>query len=161
MRPTLPQTYYFSQKKVALFLLLALLLAAGSGVAALDSNTDERWLWWAGTGLFGWASVVFIRQMFDRSPRLIITSTGITDHTLPVGEIRWADISDSTLTTDEGNAYINLYLLNREKYLTHLSPLQQRLLGRRGAVLVLNLTNLNADAVEVLATVQAWQRGLC
>jgi hypothetical protein len=105
--------------------------------------------------LFGFGSLALIyTYAIDRRPRIVIDNNGVTDRTLHVGRIDWADIVGIELRSLYGNKFVVLRLRDSQKYLDRLSR------GRRFASqsnralgfgeLNLNLSLVNMSAKDVL-----------
>jgi len=154
---TLPQVYRNSRLRFVLVLLMAAVFAViGYGMALGEG--PSRWLGWGILLFFGAGFCWCLRELFDRSPRLTLTATGVTDRRLPVGEIAWADIAGATLRSRRGNHYIFLALRNPDPYLAHLPPTRRRAteasLRTGGPALYLDLTATTANPTATLASVQ-------
>ncbi len=141
-----------------------LLLLACIGFVAAGS-----WMVMAGEG-FGWVAIVFfgagipvfIWQLVDPRPRLIIDAHGVLDRTLGVGRIAWSDIKAAYVRSISGSDFICLELKNPEKYAQQLSTVKRvltsgnRLLGF--ANFNLNLSGVDASTDEVFALVMKYCR---
>lgn len=54
-----------------------------------SGSLKETLAGWAGVIFFGLCLIVFLRQIFDSRPRIVIDESGIFDRTLSVGTIEW------------------------------------------------------------------------
>lgn len=97
---------------------------------------------------------VFLRHLFDNDPRIIIDEEGVTDNTLWVGKILWADIRGASLRSIRGQSFISLELDDEGKYLKNLSSSAQTLtvgntwLGFKR--LNINLSGVASDENKIL-----------
>ena len=66
---------------------------------------------------FGFLTFAFFAQVFDREPRLIINSEGISDRTLKTGVIGWYDIKNVYLQKMGNSRFVCLVIEDEEKYL--------------------------------------------
>jgi hypothetical protein len=64
------------------------------------------------------ASILALKQTFDRGPCVIINEEGIHDKRLRIGTIRWSDIERVRMHGVGGAYFISLELLNSEQYLS-------------------------------------------
>jgi hypothetical protein len=130
------------------------------------------WLWVIG---IGWQMVPAARSLFDRTPQLTITNASVTKHRHREREIFWVDVKAATLWSDRTGTFICLEVIDAEKYLSQLSPLQRRQgmasvgtrldlfsflpINRRlkkcSKVFALDLSGLRADTDEVFAAIQS------
>ena len=131
--------------------LLVCLIFVLSGILMI--STSNYWT----RSLIGAASVIFfgagffilLWQTADRRPRITIDKNGITDRTLGVGRIDWADIEFAHLNSVFANSFIVLKLANTEKYLKNLSNASRKMtklnkkLGFGELNLNLGLTDIN------------------
>ncbi len=126
-----PQTnaliIHASRWKYGWFLLLALGFVA-LGIALLYLN-KATWAAWLTIVFFGGGALIFLRQLTDRRPRLIIDPQGVFDRTLGIGWIVWSDILDLQLFSIQGQPFIGLKLINESDYLARLSPLKRKLIA--------------------------------
>lgn len=112
---------------------------------------------WSGVIFFGFALIVFLRQILDLRPRIIIDERGIFDRTLSVGIIEWQDVEHAYLNSVVGNPFISLVLSDPEKYLQRAvnSPKKLARLNKYlgGETLNINLSGINKSPAEILAVV--------
>jgi hypothetical protein len=110
-------------------------------------------LGWVSIAFFGSGALIFIWQIFDSRPRLIIDSEGITDRTLGVGKIVWADIEDASIKSIQGTDFICLKLVDPEKYLGRLSKVGRGIVDINRSLGFtesnLNLSGVQANTQEV------------
>ena len=149
--------FFAARLRHALLLVVACGFVA-AGVFLLVAGDDEaRWVGIAGIVFFGACALVFLWQLFDRRPRLIIDDIGVFDRTLRVGRIPWDDIEDASLASIQGQAFICLSLRDEAQWVAKLPPLQRRLVGANRALgfsgLNLNLSGVDVDPSAVLALI--------
>ena len=150
-----PIVFRASRSKLVLLLVASLAFVAGGTLILL-----------AGRGLlvglmaivfFGGCSLVFIGQLFDARPRLVIDDTGVLDRTLKVGVIAWDDILDAQPTLIGGQPFIALRLRNASKYTDRLGAVHRRLVELNQAVgyaaLNVNLSAVVADPNALAALI--------
>lgn len=171
----LPLVYHNSVLANSVFLLFGLLLLLGCFPILNNGDGRGHWIAWLWVVGVGGQMVPVAKRLFDRTPQLTITSTSVTKHSRQDSEIFWVDIKAASLWSDRTGTFICLELVNAEKYLSQLSPLQRRrgmasvgtrldLLGflpvkrhlkKCSKVFALDLTGLKANTDELLATVQS------
>lgn len=142
-----------SRQKYVLFLVLCI----GFVAAGFWMVMDGEMFGWVGIVFFGSGLLVFIRQIADSRPRLIIDTHGVLDRTLGVGRIAWSDIKAAHVRSIYGNDFICLELKNPEKYLKQLSIAKRALVAaNRGLGFTdfnLNLSGVDAKTDEVFELV--------
>ncbi|HMB90038.1 MAG TPA: STM3941 family protein [Rhodothermales bacterium] len=143
-----------SRKQYVVFLAIGLVFVAGGLFILLTGDTEAAWIAWLCVLFFGACVAVFLRQLFDNRPRIVMDERGITDRMLGVGLIAWSDIEDAYAASVNRNAFICLELRNTDDYLQRLSPLKQKITKANTALgftpLSLNLSGVEADPEEVL-----------
>ncbi len=114
---------------------------------------------------FGWASIlffgagipIFIWQIIDARPRLVIDEHGVLDRTLGVGRIDWSDIESAYVIKMAGNDFICLELRHPEKYLNRLSKVKRVMTAANRSLgfkeFNLNLSGVAAGTDEVFELV--------
>lgn len=111
------KTIYIYNSKTALLLLLVIALVfIGIGISLLmtEGATPANW---AVVLLFSAAGLVFLRQLFDKRPRIILDAEGIEDSKLKgIGKILWQDIANAYIKRMRGITFICLELKTPEKY---------------------------------------------
>ncbi len=137
-----------SKKKYFLSLLIcAVFVFIGIWILRTDASTKAQLIGWCNAGFFGLGALVLVRQLFDSRPRITITETGITDRTLNLGEIEWADIEDALLMRIQREHFIALKLRDEQKYLSRLSSTHQGLASANTAF-GFNRINVNLSGVD-------------
>lgn len=115
---------------------------------------------WVPVLFFGCGIPIFIWQIADARPRLIIDEHGVTDRTLGVGRIAWSDIEAAYVRSISGNDFICLELKNPEKYKQRLSKVKQAMASaNRGLGFTdfnLNLSGVNAKTEEIFELVMKY-----
>jgi len=147
-----------SRTRYILFLILALAFVAGGIVLVVHEKGGTDWGAWAGIVFFGACALVFIRQLCDARPRLVIDAQGIFDRTLRVGVIPWDDIVGAYPKSIYGNDFICLELRDADPWLARLSPRVQKLVKTNLVlgfqVLNVNLSGTNVKPDAVLAAIR-------
>ncbi len=146
-------------KYVGLAAICAAFVVIG-GLMLLFPRTGE-WretiIGWSGVILFGFGLFIFLRQIFDSRPRIIVDESGIFDRTLSVGVIEWQDIEYAYLNSVVGNPFISLHLTNPEKYLERAMNSQKKLARLNkylGAETInINVSGINKSPDDILAVV--------
>lgn len=142
--------------RYAAMLLGALAFVAMGALMVLRQPGLESYLiGGASIVFFGGGAVLFVFQLIDRRPRLILDDEGLYDRTLGVGVIPWRDIADAQLVSVRGHAFVCLHLRNPEHWIGRLSAGQRRLaaLNQRMGFALLNV-NLSGAAVDPQAVLQ-------
>jgi len=117
----------------------------------------ETIIGWSGVILFGFGLFIFLRQIFDSRPRIVVDESGVFDRTLSVGVIEWQDIEHARLNSVVGNPFISLRLNNPEKYLERAMNSQKKLARLNkylGAETInINVSGVNKSPDDILAVV--------
>jgi hypothetical protein len=138
-----------------LLLLVVALCFVAAGVLMIASG-DALLVGWMSVAFFGACAVVFVWQLLDRRPRIVIDDRGILDRTLRVGVIEWGDVEGAYLRRIQGNPFLCLELRDPEKYTARLSPTLRRVVALNRTLgftdLSLNLTGVDVapELVEEL-----------
>ena len=131
-----------------IFLLVVALCFVAAGVFMLLSG-GEPLVGWTGILFFGGCALVFVRQLLDERPRIVIDDRGILDRTLRVGVVEWADIQGVYGNSINGNAFLCLDLSDPAKYTGRLSPMMRRVVALNTHLgfteLSLNLSGADVD----------------
>ena len=140
--------------KYILFSLLSLIfVAAGIFILSTGNELRGKIIGWSCIIFFGLCLLVFLRQIFDHRPRIIIDKNGIYDRTLGVGIIEWNDIKNAYLNSIMGNKFISLVLNNTEKYLQKTSKTKAKLAQYNSTLgfetININLSGTNKKADEI------------
>jgi hypothetical protein len=130
---------------------------AGGGIFLILLKGPQLVLW-LGVAFFGLGSLVFLWQLLDPRPRLVINSQGVYDRTNGAGWIDWSDIRAAWVASVMGHDFLCLEVLDPEKYLGRMSR-WRRLVGRinRGAgftELYLNLSGVAVRTDQVLRGIE-------
>ncbi len=80
---------------------------------------------WMSLTLSGACGAVFVRQLLDSRPRLVIDDHGIMDRTLGVGVIPWGDIQGAYVKTIYGNDFICLELRDPQLFVSRLGAVHR------------------------------------
>jgi len=127
--------------------VLLLIACIGFVVAGIWMVIDGEWFGWLSILFFGFAIPIFIWQIVDARPRLIINAHGVLDRTLGVGTIAWSDIEAAYVRSISGNDFICLELKNPEKYSRKLSKVK-RAMAKANRTLGFTDFNLNLSGVD-------------
>ncbi len=141
-------------------LLISCGFVAAGVIIILDSRqhqSDDIWIGWTTLLFFGSCAVIFVWQIIETRPRLIIDEHGIRDRTLGVGLIPWSEIEGAYIRSISGNDFICLELHSPERWVSKLSPIGRALATTNAALgfsaLNLNLSGVDARAEEVFELV--------
>jgi len=153
-------TMYIYNSKTAVVLLLTIALVfIGIGIylLATEGSTPANW---TVVVLFSAAGLVFLRQLFDKRPRIIIDTEGIEDRKLKgVGKILWQDIENAYIKRMRGIAFICLELHDPEKYITSKGTLQKGLQKADGLLgitpLIVTTSYADKSEQEILELIKA------
>jgi hypothetical protein len=171
----LPLVYHNSIVTNSLYGLVGLLVLLGCFAVLLGGDTRARWIVWLWIIGIGSRLMPVIRRLFDRTPQFTITTLSVIDHARRAREIFWVDVKAATLRDNRDGTYICLELIDAEKYLSQLSPLQrrrgmasvekkldllgflpmQRRLKKCSKAFALDFTGVKADTNEALATIRS------
>lgn len=139
-----------------MLLLTSVAFVAIGAFIFLDSEKVlARWLGWTWIGTFVLTSSIFLWQIFDSRPRLILDEDGVIDRTLGVGKIFWKDIKGLSVKTVYKNDFVCLQMDedSNQRYLSNLSPIKRKLVAASVAFgwppLILDLRSLNGSAEEI------------
>jgi hypothetical protein len=115
---------------------------------------------WVPILFFGSGIPIFVWQIVDARPRLIIDKHGVLDRTLGVGRIAWDDIEAAYVRSINGNDFICLELRNPEQYSQKLSKVKRAMAAaNRGLGFTdfnLNLSGVDARTEEVFELVMKY-----
>jgi hypothetical protein len=130
-------------------LLLLLFVSLAFVAVGLWSVRDRKWMGLAPAIFFEGCALVFIRELLDTRPRIVIDDVGVFDRTLKVGIVSWDDILDAEGFSKGGQPFIALRLRSDPKYTDRLSPAYRRLVQLQHTVgfatLNLNLSTLRSN----------------
>lgn len=102
---------------------------------------------WPSILFFGFGSLIFIRELADARPRLVIDDRGVFDRTLGIGMIPWQDIVGARVKRMRNHPFICLDLRNENEYLDKLKPVAQALV-KTNVSMGFNAINLNLSGVD-------------
>lgn len=149
-----------SRVKMFLLLLLALVFVIG-GIFILSVAEDMRGqiIGWSSILLFGFGAVVFLIQLLNTAPRIILNDEGIEDKSLGIGKILWDDIEAAYPNNIFTNKFISLQVRNIEKYLQRTSKPKRKLASYNQALgfetLNLNLVGLAISQKDIMTLITA------
>lgn len=133
--------------------VLLLIGSLGFVAAGIWMLIKGEWFGWLAILFFGSGIPIFIWQIADARPRLIIDEQGVLDRTLGVGRIAWSDIEAAYVRSINGNDFICLELKNSEKYGQKLSKVKRAMASaNRGLGFTdfnLNLSGVDARTDEI------------
>ncbi len=113
---------------------------------------------WLCGGFFALGIPIFLRQIFDLKPRLILSDDGVIDSTLGIGMIDWKDIHGLSIQSVHKNDFICLEMDEdaNEKYLSNLSPVKRKLVTANVALgfapVNLNLSGIKGSTNDIFDT---------
>ena len=102
---------------------------------------------------------VFIRMLYDKSKKLVISNLGIEDYfTNPsVGLIRWEDITEITIIKIYKSKMLAIYVHNPDEYLEKISLKKRRGLKNNqrlvGTPFITPLYQLDSNSKRILASI--------
>lgn len=127
--------------------------------AVLVTRTPHAVVGWLNLGFFGLCTVVFLWQIVDRRPRLVIDERGVFDRTLGVGIIPWSEIVAVEARAILDRPFVMLTLRDPALFTRRLSPLRRSLTRGNRALgfeaVNLNLSGLSVGAAQVVARLQS------
>ncbi|HWS55447.1 MAG TPA: STM3941 family protein [Pyrinomonadaceae bacterium] len=133
--------------------VLLLIASVGFVVAGVAMLAKGNWFGWVAIIFFGSGIPIFIWQIMDARPRLVIDERGVADRTLGVGRIDWGDIVAARVMSISGNDFISLELRDPEKYLSRLSNVKRAMASANRKLgfsdFNLNLSGVDAKTEEV------------
>jgi hypothetical protein len=138
-----------SRGRLALLLLVSLAFVFG-GVVIVLLHADFRatLAGWSSIVFFGGCGAVFVTQLLDARPRIVVDETGVFDRTLRVGVIPWREILGAEVREIAQNRFIALRLRDPHMFTARLGAVHRRLTETNTA-LGFEPLNLNLGAVEV------------
>lgn len=129
-------------------LLGSVFVIAGIWIVTTDHGQRAQIIGWANIIFFGLGVAVFIAQLFNNKPRLILTDEGVEDVSLKMGVIEWQDIVGATVIRISRTAFIALDLVDEDKYLSRLPNFHKKMAGANEAF-GFNRINLNLAGLSV------------
>jgi hypothetical protein len=133
------------------------LMASGAfvacGVLLVTGSDSAGWVGWASIVFFGAGIPLFVRQLLDSKPRLVIDDEGVFDRTLGVGIIPWSEIESAYVKSAHGNDFVCLVLRDPQRWTGQLPSAQQALVKANVKLgfqpLNINLSGMAVDAALV------------
>ncbi|MBV8660269.1 MAG: hypothetical protein JO142_20820 [Burkholderiales bacterium] len=144
MNPVVIQS---SRGKYVLLSITAIGFVIGGVFIVSHAKADDVWVGWMNIVFFGACVPIFVWQLIDSRPRLVINHEGIMDRTLGVGVIPWSEITGAHLRSIQGVCFICLDVRDQEKWVQKLSPVKRSLVSANKA-LGFTALNLNLSAVS-------------
>lgn len=140
---------------------IALLIGCiGFVCAGIFMVIDGNWFGLAAIIFFGSGIPIFIWQLIDSRPRLIIDDNGILDRTLGVGRIAWSDIEAVYVQSISSNDFICLELKNTEKYAQNLSKVKRAMTTANRSLgftdFNINLSGVDARTDEIFELIMKY-----
>ncbi len=136
------------RKYVLLSILTLIFVAGGIFILFVGKDLEATIISWLSIIFFGFGQIVFLFQIFDSRPRIVIGDEGIFDRTLDIGVIEWQDIEDAYLNSVFGNDFISLVLKDNEKYLSRTSKIKAKV-AKYNSVLGFETINVNLSGVNI------------
>jgi hypothetical protein len=138
-----------SRGRFALLLVVSLAFVfAGVAMALLGNDFRAVFVGWTSIVFFGACAVMFVIQLLDGRPRIIIDDHGVFDRSLEVGVIPWEEILGADVREIANNRFISLDLRDPNVFLARLSPVRRRLVEANTG-LGFQPLNLNVGAVAI------------
>lgn len=128
--------------------LASIFVVAGFFILSTEKDFWSTIIGWACIVFFGFGLLIFLWQIFDTRPRIVIDQIGIFDRTLGIGIIEWQDIEHAYLNSIFGNKFISLVLHDNEKYLQRISKPKAKL-AQYNKTLGFETINLNLSGVNI------------
>lgn len=149
-----PVSIKSSRLKYILLLIASLGFVAGGIFILIHGDAGDTWVGWMSIVFFGAGIPIFVWQLVDSRPRLVIDDQGILDRTLGVGVLPWSEITGAYLKSIRGNSFICLEVRNPERWIGKLSPVKRAMLSANEKLgftaLNLNLSAIAADPSQIL-----------
>jgi len=139
-----------SRGRLMLLLLASLAFVFGGVVIVFMGHDFARAVTgWSSIVFFGACAAVFVAQLLDARPRIVVNDAGVFDRTLRVGVIPWRDILGADVREIANNRFFALRLRDPHSLLARLGAVHRRLAETNTALgfepLNLNLTAVDAD----------------
>lgn len=137
-----------SRGRLVLLLLVALAFVFGGAVMVITGRDLETTLTgWASIVFFGGGGAVFVTQLIDARPRIVLNDAGVFDRSLRVGVVPWCEILGAEVRDVASNRFIALRLRDPHAFTARLGPVHRRL-AEANTALGLPPVNLNLSAVD-------------
>ena len=107
---------------------------------------------WANVLFFGAGVVLFVWQIVDRRPRLVIDDDGVFDRTLGAGVIPWSEILDAEARSIAGQPFVMLALRDPDRFTRHVGAVQRAMTAGNRA-LGFEALNLNLSGLPIAGDV--------
>jgi hypothetical protein len=137
-----PRRWYY-----VMMLIGSLGFVAGGIFLVTRPGLQAQLAGWPSIVFFGFGSFIFIQQIIDARPRMIIDDRGVMDRTLGIGMIPWQDITGARVKRTQNHPFICLELKNEKDYLRKLKPIAQAL-AKTNVSMGFNAINLNLSGVD-------------
>jgi len=136
------------KRRYALMLAISMVFVLGGSVMLVGTRDSEQLLQLgASTAFFALCAAVFIYQLADKRPRIVIDDSGIYDRTLKLGTIPWDDIEGAFVQRVEKQAFICLRLKDEAKYIGKLTG-PMKLLVKGNQAMDFTAVSLNLSGVK-------------
>jgi len=100
-------------------------VVAGLFIILTSNSSGDRWIGWISIIFFGSGIPLFIKEMLESKPRMIINDQGIFDRTFGIGTIPWSEITGAFIKSIKGNDFICLELRNPKMWSNQLSGIKK------------------------------------
>lgn len=115
---------------------------------------------WPSIIFFGSGIPLFIYQMLDNRPKLVINSQGIVDRRWKIRGIAWQDIQSTQVVSIGEQKFLGLHLKDEMKYLNELSALQRKIAEMNRTfnlpAFCIHLSQLNLDASQIVELINKY-----
>jgi hypothetical protein len=146
--PMTPLVFRPTRVRVIFPLVTSLAFVAAGVFVLFTRRPDSTAMGWATILFFGGCAAVFVRQLLDARPRLVLNDEGILDRTLKVGVIRWEDILGAEVAAISGQNFVALHLRDASRYTARLGPVYRRLVELNESLGFARL-NVNLSMIDV------------
>lgn len=120
----------------------------------LKGKSTDVWIGWMSILFFGAGVPLFVKQLLDARPRVILDESGVFDRTLGVGTIPWDEITGAYVKAIHGNAFVCLEMHRPDHWLQSAFAAQRALVAANVKLgfqpLNINLSGTAVDPVLVL-----------
>ena len=150
-----------SRLKHAGYVAMAAVFVAGGYwlITRAQSDAIERFVGWICVLSFGLCLIVFLRQLIDSRPRLVLNHEGVTDPRLGVGTIPWTAILSAELKFYRGSALVALQMREPEHWTSRLIGIRGLAVRRHKAMgfgdLSLDLSRIHGNPADVFRAIES------
>jgi hypothetical protein len=147
-----------SRRKASIRVVRALLICAILVHFAWSANGVQEAVLWVLAAFFASTTVVFAMPLWEKVPRIVVSEVGLWDRSWGAEIIPWEEISGFEIKDTPRLAIISVLLKDTEKWVSRMSPSQQKLRAARASFgcqpIVLNLINIEKNAQDLVREMQ-------